>query len=103
MTLQDNKGPLLYMWFHDTQSLHHCRATLYKCAAKVHAYGVIHRDMGARNIVTSTSGKISIIDFGQAWIDHKCPGEQCWELEELCKSLGIEAHATSWWKQVIGE
>ncbi|KAJ6583369.1 hypothetical protein DFH09DRAFT_1144489 [Mycena vulgaris] len=65
------------------------RVAIYNAAANVHLAGVHHGDLEARNFVRDTEGRLSIVDFGHATVDHACEPGVCVELNDLRQNLGL--------------
>ncbi|KAJ7645821.1 hypothetical protein B0H17DRAFT_448257 [Mycena rosella] len=58
----------------------HKLTNLYRTIEAVHAAGVKHGDLAARNVVVTPSGDLCLIDFGEATLEHLCAGQSCPEL-----------------------
>ncbi|KAJ6574084.1 hypothetical protein B0H19DRAFT_1063092 [Mycena capillaripes] len=65
------------------------RLTIYDTAVDLHLAGVHHGDLVARNFVRDKEGRLSIVDFGHAAIDHACEPDVCPELSDLRQNLGL--------------
>ncbi|KAJ6556466.1 hypothetical protein B0H19DRAFT_142611 [Mycena capillaripes] len=65
------------------------REAIYKIAVDIHIAGVHHGDLEARNVVRDNNGRLSIVDFGHATVDHACEYEICAELSDLRQNLGL--------------
>ncbi|KAJ6591502.1 hypothetical protein DFH09DRAFT_176674 [Mycena vulgaris] len=65
------------------------REAIYMAAADIHAAGVQHGDLEARNIVRDEEGRLSILDFGHATVNHACERGVCGELSDLRQNLGL--------------
>ncbi|KDQ19252.1 hypothetical protein BOTBODRAFT_51699 [Botryobasidium botryosum FD-172 SS1] len=67
-------GPLAMVMTHEGMSLHDRRrhvlpaerAAFIQALGRIHAAGVLHKDVRARNLVINDAGKVAIIDFDQA-------------------------------------
>jgi tRNA A-37 threonylcarbamoyl transferase component Bud32 len=62
---------------------------IYDTAVDFHLAGVHHGDLVARNFVRDKQGRLSIVDFGHAAVDHACEPEVCPELSDLRQNLGL--------------
>ncbi|KAJ6493709.1 hypothetical protein C8R47DRAFT_1070209 [Mycena vitilis] len=70
------------------------KQTLFATTVEMHSVGVRHNDLAPRNIVQDSEGKLRIIDFHIADIDHVCLGkEKCKELMKLREKLGLSGGA----------
>lgn len=68
------------------------RWAIYEAAEKIHAVGVFHGDLEARNIVRDEDGDFYIIDFGHSLVDHQCEPQTSWcsELRSLWSDLDLD-------------
>ncbi|KAF8192339.1 hypothetical protein K438DRAFT_1935133 [Mycena galopus ATCC 62051] len=64
---------------------------LYDALRQLHAAGVVHGDVAARNILRRPSGTFYLVDFDRSSLNHVCPGPACEELAQLQRNLGLEA------------
>ncbi|KAJ7243419.1 hypothetical protein B0H12DRAFT_834193 [Mycena haematopus] len=62
---------------------------LYDALTELHRAGVQHSDFVPRNVLRRHDGSFSVIDFGNATVDHLCSGTECEELKELRDALKI--------------
>ncbi|KAJ7106381.1 hypothetical protein C8R44DRAFT_745445 [Mycena epipterygia] len=56
---------------------------------ELHTANVKHADFVPRNVLRRDDGSFSVIDFGNAFVDHLCPGTDCGELKNLRDALEI--------------
>ncbi|KAJ7041294.1 hypothetical protein C8F04DRAFT_1391151 [Mycena alexandri] len=66
------------------------KLNLYDAFRQLHAAGVVHGDVAARNILRRPSGAFCLVDFDRSTIGHLCPGSSCEELAQLQRDLGLE-------------
>ncbi|KAJ7749800.1 hypothetical protein DFH07DRAFT_942001 [Mycena maculata] len=64
---------------------------LYDAFRQLHAAGVVHGDVAARNILRRPSGAFCLVDFDRSSLNHVCPGPTCEELARLQRNLGLKA------------
>ncbi|KAJ7794269.1 thiolase-like protein [Mycena olivaceomarginata] len=64
---------------------------LYDALRQLHAAGVVHGDVAARNILRRPSGAFCLADFDRSSLNHVCPGPVCEELAQFQRDLGLEA------------
>ncbi|KAJ7286195.1 kinase-like domain-containing protein [Mycena rebaudengoi] len=61
----------------------HQREKLWQQACSIHASGVLHHDLELRNLVTSSSGEVRIVDYAYARLGHQCDASTCVELKRF--------------------
>ncbi|KAJ7118766.1 hypothetical protein C8R44DRAFT_182811 [Mycena epipterygia] len=64
--------------------------SLFQTFLAIHLAGVEHCDIAARNVLIPPWGGTSVVDFGEARLNHRCEGWACPELEKLRRLLGGE-------------
>ncbi|KAJ7930517.1 hypothetical protein B0H13DRAFT_1961681 [Mycena leptocephala] len=65
------------------------RRRVYDALTELHTAKVLHTDFVPRNVLRRNDGSFFVIDFGNASVDHLCPGTDCGELKQLRDALEI--------------
>ncbi|KAJ4464275.1 hypothetical protein C8R41DRAFT_985484 [Lentinula lateritia] len=61
---------------------------LYDQVCNLHALGVQHNDLAPRNVLVNKEGDLTIIDFHQSELGHRCKGSRrCSELKDFAEQL----------------
>ncbi|KAJ7085407.1 hypothetical protein B0H15DRAFT_846801 [Mycena belliarum] len=66
------------------------RLELYDALRRLHAAGIVHGDVAARNILRRPTGAFCLVDFERSSLAHVCPGPVCEELARSQRNLGLE-------------
>jgi tRNA A-37 threonylcarbamoyl transferase component Bud32 len=65
------------------------RRRVYNALTELHTAKVLHIDFVPRNVLRRNDGSFFVTDFGNASVDHLCPGTDCGELKQLREALEI--------------
>jgi serine/threonine protein kinase len=68
------------------------REAIWNILLTLHKNGISHDDVKLRNFVKDREGRIRVVDFGNADLEHECDGlKDCYELKKAAAALNLSS------------